>query len=60
MNYKAFVMKRRDMKFITSAMQALKPMVEIDQNDLDRNENVLNCPDGTYDLAQGMRGRHDP
>ena len=59
MNYKAFVMKRRDMKYITSAMQALKPMVEIDQNDLDSHENLLNCPDGTYDLALGMRGRHD-
>ncbi len=59
LNYKAFVMKRRDMKYITAAMQALKPMVEIDQNDLDRNENLLNCPDGTYDLRQGMRGKHD-
>ena len=32
--YKQFVMKRRDMKYIQSAMQASKPMVEIDQNDL--------------------------
>ena len=59
LNYKSFVMKRRDMKYIISAMQALKPMVEIDQNELDRNENLLNCPDGTYDLALGLRGRHD-
>ncbi len=59
LSYKAFVMKRRDMKYITSAMQAVKPMVEIDQNDLDSHENFLNCPDGTYDLAKGMGGRHD-
>ena len=57
--YKQFVMKRRDMKYIQSAMQASKPMVEIDQNDLDRDENFLNCPDGTYDMAHGMLGRHD-
>jgi len=57
--YKAFAMKRRDMKYITSAMQAVKPMVEVDSNDLDRNENYLNCPDGTYDLAKGLKSRHD-
>jgi len=57
--YKQFVMKRRDMKYIQSAMQASKPMVEIDQNDLDKDENYLNCPDGTYDMAHGMLGRHD-
>ena len=57
--YKQFVMKRRDMKYIQSAMQASKPMVEIDQNDLDKDENYLNCPDGTYDMAHGMLGKHD-
>ena len=57
--YKQFVMKRRDMKYITAAMQAVRPMVEIDQTDLDKNENLLNCPDGTYDLARGLSGRRD-
>ena len=59
MAYRNFVMKRRDMKYITSALQALKPMVEIDPKLLDADENMLNCPDGTYDLRQGMDGRHD-
>ena len=59
LSYKNFVMKRRDMKFITSAMQALKPMVEIDQASLDKDENLFNCPDGTYDLRLGMAGRKD-
>ena len=59
LSYKGFVMKRRDMKFITSAMQALKPMVEIDQASLDKDENLFNCPDGTYDLRLGMAGRKD-
>lgn len=58
-SYKAFVMKRRDMKYVTSAMQAAKPMVEIDQHTLDVHENLLNCPDGTYDLSKGMNGRRD-
>ena len=60
--YHAFVMKRRDIKYITSALQAVKPMVEVETSDLDVDENLLNCPDGTYDLRQGMAGRkeHDP
>ncbi len=57
--YKAFVMKRRDMKYITAAMQAARPMVQVDQNELDSHENLLNCPDGTYDLALGMAGRRN-
>lgn len=57
--YRAFVMKRRDMKYVTSAMQAAKPMVEIDQHTLDVHENLLNCPDGTYDLSKGMNGRRE-
>ena len=57
--YKQFVMKRRDMKYIQGAIQAAKPMLEIDQNDLDKNENDLNCPDGTYDLSRGMTSRRD-
>lgn len=60
--YHAFVMKRRDIKYITSALQAVKPMVEVETADLDVDENLLNCPDGTYDLRQGLTGRkdHDP
>ena len=36
MAYKAFVMKRRDMKYVVSALQAAKPMLEISVSDLDR------------------------
>lgn len=57
--YFAFVMKRRDMKYIQAAMQSARPMVEVDQDELDRRENLLNCPDGTYDLSKGMNGRQD-
>ena len=62
LNYRGFVMKRRDIKYITSALQAVRPMVQLEMSDLDRDENLLNCPDGTYDLREGMNGRrdHDP
>lgn len=57
--YKAFVMKRRDMKYVVSALQAAKPMLEISVGDLDRDGFLLNTPDGTYYLPDGMEGRRD-
>ncbi len=61
-SYLNFVMKRRDFKFINSALMVVKPMVEIETRKLDNQEFLLNCPDGTYDLRKGMQGRreHDP
>lgn len=59
LRYKAFAMKRRDMKFIVSAMEAAKPMLEVKAADLDRDPFLLNCKDGTYDLTQGVEGRCD-
>ena len=60
--YHAFVMKRRDMKYVVSALQAAKPMLEVSPADLDKDAYSLNCPDGTYDLHNGLAGRrdHDP
>lgn len=58
-SYKAFVMKRRDMKYIVSAMQAAKPMLEMKSTDLDADEMLLNTPDGTYDLRHGLDGRQE-
>ena len=40
--YQAFVMKRRDMKYVVSALQAAKPMLEISVSDLDRDGFLLN------------------
>ena len=57
--YKAFVMKRRDMKYIVSALQAAKPMLEISVSDLDKDGFLLNTPDGTYYLPDGLDGRRD-
>ncbi|MDO4306947.1 MAG: phage/plasmid primase, P4 family [Eubacteriales bacterium] len=59
MAYRAFVMKRRDMKYVVSALQAAKPMLEIGVSDLDRDGFLLNTPDGTYYLPDGLEGRRD-
>ena len=57
--YQAFVMKRRDMKYVVSALQAAKPMLEISVSELDRDGFLLNTPDGTYYLPDGLEGRRD-
>lgn len=52
--YFAFVMKRRDMKYVTSTLQAAKPMVEINVDELDADPYLLNTPAGTIDLRKGV------
>lgn len=56
--YKSFVMKRRDMKYITSALQAAKPMLLRDIKDFDSQEFLLNTPVATYDLRTGTSSEH--
>ena len=60
--YKAFVMKRRDMKYIASALQTLKPLVNTAVSELDSDPYLLNTPSNTYDLRKGMGGamEHNP
>ena len=60
--YKAFVMRRRDMSYLLSALAAAKPMVQKNISDLDKDEFFLNTPDATYDLRYGMSGAlaHEP
>ena len=62
MSYLAFVQKRRDMKYVLSALQAAKPMLEIKVDDLDHDAFLLNTPDGAYDLRLGLAGKksHEP
>ena len=55
--YERFAIKRRDMKYVMSALQAAKPMLYRDIREFDACEFDLNCPDGTYDLRLGMDGR---
>lgn len=60
--YLAFAMKRRDYKYITSALNVAKAMLGIKVSDLDKNPNLLNTPYATYNLQFGMAGEqpHDP
>jgi len=57
--YHKFVMKRRDMKYILTAMQAAKPMLLRDIKEFDTQEFLLNTPDATYDLRKGINGRQE-
>ena len=54
--YKGFVMKYRNFKHIADTQNAAKPMVAIDINLFDAQENYLNTPGGTYDLTKGLDG----
>ena len=60
--YLAFAIKRRDYKYISSALNVAKSMLSIKVSELDKNPNLLNTPDATYDLKKGMAGEqpHDP
>jgi putative DNA primase/helicase len=62
LTYRTFVMKRRDMKYISSALQAAKPMLLKDIADFDSQEFLLNTPTATYDLQKGVHGGrpHNP
>lgn len=56
--YKKFVMKYRNYKNIVNAQNAAKPMLAIDVSELDYDPELLNTPDGTYDLTKGLSGMH--
>lgn len=60
--YLAFAMKRRDYKYITSALNVAKSMLTIKVSDLDKNPVLLNTPRATYNLEKGVAGEqpHDP
>lgn len=60
--YLSFVKKRRDYKNIVAAMNAAKPMLALNIDDLDQDGFLLNTPYATYDLRKGLNGvrPHDP
>lgn len=60
--YLGFAMKRRDFKYITSALNVAKSMLLTSVESLDKDPNLLNTPSATYDLEKGMQGakEHDP
>lgn len=60
--YLAFAMKRRDYKYITSALNVAKSMLTIKVSDLDKDPVLINTPRATYNLEKGIAGEqpHDP
>lgn len=60
--YLAFALKRRDYKYITSALNVAKSMLTIKVSDLDKDPVLLNTPRATYNLEKGIAGEqpHDP
>ena len=57
--YRNYAIKRRDSKYIAAALKEARPMVEIDQRDLDADEFLLNTPSATYDLRLGVTAVHE-
>lgn len=54
--YLKFVMKYRNYKNIVNTLSAARPMLAIDVNELDKDPNLINTPDATYDLTKGIDG----
>ena len=61
-NYKKLAMQYRQSRNINAALEEVKPMVQIRPEELDRDPYLLNTPEATYDLREGLRGKreHDP
>lgn len=54
--FKAFVMKYRHIRSMTNALDAAKPLVLHNPDELDSNPMLLNTPGGTYYLPDGLDG----
>ena len=57
--YHRFVMGRRNMKYIKSAMDAAKPLLSVDLMDLNSDPLLLNTPQASYRLADGIKGKQE-
>lgn len=60
MAYKKYVIQRRDSRKISASLKETQPMLEILPKDLDRDGFLLNTPDATFDLRQGLGSAMDP
>ena len=61
-NYRSFVLQRRESKYITATLHEARPVLEIDPALLDKDWHLLCTPDATYNLRKGLAGArlHDP
>lgn len=53
--YKKYAIKRRDTKNIAATLKEARPMLEVEQRNLDADEFMLNTPTLTYDLRHGTK-----
>lgn len=53
--YKKYAIKRRDSKNIAATLKEARPMLEVEQRNLDADEFMLNTPTLTFDLRQGTK-----
>lgn len=54
-----FVMKYRDYRNLSAIAKIAKHMVRMSVSDLDKNEFLLNTPEGTVNLSEGLKGIKD-
>ena len=57
--YRGFVMGRRNIKYIRSAMEAAKPMVGVKLEELNADPLLLNTPQGSVRLVDGIEGMQE-
>lgn len=58
-SYHKFVMGRRNIKYIRSAMEAAKPMVGVKLEELNADPLLLNTPSASYRLVDGLEGMQE-
>jgi len=59
-DYKKFVVKHRDSKYISATMKEASPMLGVDIEKFDSDAFLLNMPSGTYNLKTGELQKHNP
>lgn len=58
-NYRNYALGKRDSRDISGVLKEIQPMISIDTKVLDKDEFLLNTPDGTVDLRTGKIRNHD-
>ena len=58
LEYKKYAIKRRDARYIKSALAMIEPHIPIEIEELDADEFLLNTPKGTYNLRTGILMEH--
>lgn len=62
LEYRKYAIKRRDSKYISATLKEARPMLQVEQRNLDCDEFLLNTPSFTYDLRLGLNSsiEHNP